>query len=66
MTVSPLCLFIASLGLAFVLEGSLYFLFPDYMKKLLEQMQNMGSHTLRNMGLGVIVVGLILMYMALR
>ncbi len=65
MKFSPLSLFITSLGLALVMEGSLYALLPHTMKRILEQMKEFSPSSLRNMGLGVMIVGLILVYLGM-
>lgn len=51
-------LFVAALGLAFVLEGAPYFLFAEKMPAVLAQLAENGPGKLRVMGLLVMLLGL--------
>ena len=66
MVVTPLQLFFCALGLAFILEGMLYFLFPLRIKKLLENLEQFPPTFLRNMGLWIIIIGLIIVYFSIH
>ncbi|MCP5368446.1 MAG: DUF2065 domain-containing protein [Hyphomicrobiales bacterium] len=48
---------IAALGLAMVIEGAIYALFPDGMKSMLVQVLNQPAGVLRGFGLVLAVVG---------
>jgi len=47
----------AALGLAMVIEGAVYALFPEGMKKMLVQVLNQPSVVLRTFGLVLAVLG---------
>ena len=49
--------FLAALALVFVLEGALYALFPDGMKRMMTQTLTLPSSTLRGAGLTAACVG---------
>jgi len=54
--------FMSALGLALVLEGIPYFLFPGGLKRVLATMQEFPEHLLRLFGLVVMLVGLGILY----
>jgi uncharacterized protein YjeT (DUF2065 family) len=54
--------FITALGLALVIEGIPYFLFPSGLKRVLATMQEFPEHLLRLFGLVVMLVGLGILY----
>lgn len=56
--------FISALGLALVLEGIPYFLFPGGLKRVLATMQELPEHQLRLFGLIIMLVGLGILYAA--
>ena len=49
--------FITAIGLVLVIEGVLYALFPVAMKKALHSLLSMPDASLRNSGLGAIIIG---------
>jgi len=49
---------LTALGLVFVIEGAVYALFPDAMKRMTTQMLQVPSTSLRSAGLFAAVVGL--------
>ncbi len=55
-----------ALGLALVIEGALYFAFPDAMRKAVAAMLAMPALRLRLAGLAVAVVGLGLVWLLRR
>ncbi len=59
-------LFLTVVGLMMIFEGIPYFAFPEKMKAILQQIQEMEPGTLRIMGLFAMLVGLLLCYLAQR
>jgi uncharacterized protein YjeT (DUF2065 family) len=57
-------IFLAALGLAFILEGLPYFLAPGAVKRMLVRMLNVQPSSLRLVGLGSMAAGLILVALA--
>lgn len=55
--------FITALGLAIVIEGVCYALFPDAMKKMMLQVLDQPTSTLRAFGLGAAVFGVFLVWL---
>ncbi len=55
--------FLAALGLVFVLEGALYALFPDGMKRMMEQTLTLPSSILRGAGLAAACAGMALLWL---
>ena len=55
--------FLAALALVFVLEGALYTLFPDGMKRMMEQTITLPSSWLRGAGLAATFCGVLLMWL---
>ncbi len=55
--------FITALGLAIVIEGVCYALFPDAMKKMMLQVLGQPASTLRTFGLGAAVFGVFLIWL---
>jgi uncharacterized protein YjeT (DUF2065 family) len=55
--------FMTALGLALVIEGIPYFLFPRGLKQVLAAMQELPEHLLRLFGLVIMLVGLGILYM---
>ena len=49
--------FLAALALVFVIEGALYSLFPDAMKRMMEQVISLPSSLLRSVGLAAAGLG---------
>lgn len=56
--------FLAALGVALVLEGAAYTLFPDTMRRLVAQVLAAPERTLRAAGLAAALLGLILVWLA--
>lgn len=54
--------FIAALGLALIIEGVPYFLFPAGIKQVLATMQELPEHILRVFGLTIMLIGLAILY----
>ena len=59
-------LFLTVIGTMMVIEGIPYFAFPEKMKSVLKQIQEMEPGTLRVMGLLAMLAGLFLCYLAQR
>ncbi|WP_459875691.1 DUF2065 domain-containing protein [Desulfothermus naphthae] len=66
MYVTPLQLFFCALGMAFILEGMIYFLFPVDLKKFLENISEIPSSAFRNFGLFAMLIGLVIIYFTIR
>ena len=56
--------FLSVLGMALVLEGLPYFAFPEKVKEFLAKVLPLSDSKLRILGLGVIALGLFLLYVA--
>ena len=54
--------FITALGLALIIEGLPYFLFPAGIKQALASMQELPEHILRVFGLTIMLIGLAILY----
>lgn len=54
---------LAALGLVLVLEGALYALFPDFMKRMAAQAQDLPGDTLRTVGVVAAGIGVALVWM---
>ena len=54
------------LGMVMFLEGLPYFAFPEKMKIWLLRILETPDHSLRRMGLGLMIVGLVLVYWGRR
>jgi len=59
-------LLLLALGTALFLEGLPYFVSPPAVRRYLETLSKLNDATLRAMGFGLIVLGLILAYAATR
>lgn len=57
-------LFLSALGLAFMLEGLPYILFPEQMRRVLQQLDEQGAPSLRRMGLTALCLGLLILWLA--
>ena len=57
---------VVAVGLMIVLEGALYALFPDSMKKIMQQVIGMPSPGLRKYGMFAVVTGFIIVWMVRR
>lgn len=57
-------LFLSALGLAFMLEGLPYILFPEQMRRVLQQLDEQGAPSLRRMGLAALFLGLLILWLA--
>jgi len=53
---------LAALGLVLVLEGALYALFPEFMKRMAAQAQLIPGDTLRNCGVAAAGIGVALVW----
>ena len=58
--------FLSVIGLVLIIEGSPYFLFPEKLKKFLEQILKVSDSYLRMVGLIIMLAGLIVLYLAKR
>ncbi len=58
--------FVAVLGLVMIIEGMPYFAFPEKMKELLRQLQEVPPQYLRLIGFFSVLLGLFLCYLARR
>ena len=54
--------FWAALALVMVLEGLIPFISPRGYKNMVTQMAAMPEHTLRNVGLVLVIIGLVFLY----
>ena len=54
---------VAALGLALVLEGAAYTLFPDAMRKMMEQILSLSVANVRTIGLFTAFAGLALVWL---
>jgi len=59
-------LFLAALGLAMILEGIPYFLSPGKVKKLAQLLPRLPDAALRFLGLGLMILGLALLFVSRR
>lgn len=57
-------LFLRALGLAFVLEGLCWSLFPDGMREIMSQALSLESKNLRQFGLLGLILGLLVIFLA--
>ncbi len=55
--------FLAALALVFFLEGALYTLFPDGMKRMMAQAITLPSSLLRGAGLAAVCAGVLLLWL---
>ena len=55
--------FLCVLGMAFIIEGLPYFIFPEKLKIYLLKMTTMPDSTLRFIGISAMIIGLILLYL---
>ncbi len=55
--------FLCVLGMVFIVEGLPYFAFPAQIKQYLVKLLEIPERTLRLLGLGAIVMGLLLVYL---
>tara|TARA_R110002153_G_scaffold207681_5_gene360443 strand:- start:191 stop:376 length:186 start_codon:yes stop_codon:yes gene_type:complete len=55
--------FLTALGLAIVIEGVCYALFPDAMKKMMVQVLSQPTQTLRMAGIFAAVAGVLLIWL---
>ncbi len=54
--------FLCVIGMVMIVEGLPYFAFPDKMKPWLQKLMEIPNPSLRRMGFGLMVVGLVLVY----
>ena len=55
--------FIVAVGLVLVIEGLLYAVAPDAMKRMMEQVMTIPATTLRGAGLVAMAVGVVIVYL---
>ncbi len=55
--------FLSALGLVLVIEGALYALMPETMKRLMSEVQNIPASLLRLAGLGAAVAGVLAVWL---
>ena len=58
-----LTLFVTALGLIFVLEGALYALFPDAMRRAVQRVLAQPAGRIRTVGMSAALVGLLLIWL---
>ena len=58
--------FLCVIGMVFIIEGLPYLVFPEKLKIYLIKISTLPETTLRIMGIGAIVLGLILLYFGRR
>ncbi|MBT3305485.1 MAG: DUF2065 domain-containing protein [Alphaproteobacteria bacterium] len=61
----PISILWTALGLAIALEGILYSLFPDAMKRMMAQVIVLPSGTIRGFGIGAAVTGVFILWLVL-
>ncbi len=54
--------FLCVIGMVMIVEGTPYFIFPEQVKSWLHKIIETPDATLRRIGLGLMVVGLVLVY----
>ncbi len=54
--------FLCVLGVVLIVEGLPYFAFPEQMKEMMAKVQELSDDTLRKIGLGLMLGGLLLAY----
>lgn len=54
--------FLCVMGMVMIVEGAPYFIFPERVKPWLEKIIETPDATLRRIGLGLMAVGLVLVY----
>jgi hypothetical protein len=54
--------FLCVIGMVMIVEGLPYFAFPDKMKPWLQKLMEIPNAALRRMGFGLMVAGLVLVY----
>ena len=55
--------FLCVLGMVFIVEGMPYFVFPEKIKVYLLKVAELPDSTLRLLGFGAIIMGLLLVYL---
>ena len=59
----PLTAFLTAIGLIFVIEGGLYALFPEAMRRSIQRVLAQPTGRLRSIGMGAALVGLLLVWL---
>ena len=59
----PLTAFLTAIGLIFVIEGGLYALFPEAMRRSIQRVLAQPKGRLRSIGMGAALVGLLLVWL---
>jgi len=54
---------LVALALVLIIEGAIYALFPDGMKKVMAAMQEIPASTLRSFGLAAAVTGVVIVWL---
>ena len=55
--------FLTAIGLIFVIEGGLYALFPEAMRRSIKRVLALPAGRLRSIGMGAALVGLLLVWL---
>ncbi len=66
LEITPIQLLLVGIGMAFLIEGMIYFLFPSSIKNMLEHIKEMSPLVLRNLGFLAMITGLIIVYMVIK
>jgi len=59
---APMMDFLTAIGLVLVIEGSLYALMPDAMKRMMAQVQSVPTPIMRVAGLGAAAAGVLVVW----
>jgi len=55
--------FLTAIGLAIAIEGILYALFPDAMRRMIVQILEMPSNAIRGAGLSAAMIGVVIVWL---
>ena len=55
--------FLCVIGMVMIIEGIPYFGFPENMKQMMQKILSLPDDVLRKFGLGLMIVGLVLVYL---
>lgn len=56
-------IFLSAVGLLMIFEGIAYFGFPSKIKELAQKLPEVSDHSLRTIGFGLILIGLLVTYL---
>ena len=59
----PLTLFLTAIGLVFIVEGALYALFPDAMRRSMARVLAQPAGRIRTIGMSAALVGLLVVWL---